>query len=251
MVKLTVYGGRSIRSRGQAGYVRAVELLRQCGAAAASVLLAVDGTHHGQRRRARFFARNADVPLMLLAVGEPAAITAAMPSISRLIDGAVATIEQVRLCKSTGTRLAAPDAIAPQDPSGLPVWQKLMVHAEEQARHGAHPMYRELIRRLHAAGAAGATALRGVRGFYADHDPFFDRVLAVKRNVPVHVVIVDTPERMQKLWPIVDELTDEAGIVTSELVPATQGLASAGETPLLELAQTPTAPASDQLRPPR
>ena len=215
MVKLTVYGGRSIRSGRQTGYVQAVEVLRQCGAAAASVLLAV---------------------------GEPAAVTSALPAIAQLIEGSVATIEQVQLCKSAGTRFAAPDAIAAQDPSGLPIWQKLMVHAEEQAHYGRHPMYRELIRRLHEAGGAGATVLRGVRGFYADHDPFFDRVLAVRRNVPVHVVIVDTPEHTRALWPIVDELTADAGIVTSELVPATHGIASARGAPLLELARTPTAP---------
>src|SRR5438270_8095864 len=49
--KLTVYGGRSIRSGGETGYVAAVELLRSTGVTAASVLLAVDGTLHGQRRR--------------------------------------------------------------------------------------------------------------------------------------------------------------------------------------------------------
>jgi PII-like signaling protein len=240
MLKLTVYGGRSIRSGGQAGYVQAVELLRRHGAAAASVLLAVDGTHHGHRRRARFFARNAGVPLMLLAIGEHAAITAALPPVAQLIEGAVATVERVQLCKSAGVRMAPPAEVAARDPSGLPIWQKLMVHVEEQARHGRHPMYRELIRRLREAGGAGATALRGVRGFYADQDPFFDRLLSVRRNVPVHVVIVDTPERTRALWPIVDEVTASAGIVTSELVPATHGLESALGPSGLKLAQTPT-----------
>lgn len=68
-IKLTVYGGRSVRSGGQAGYVAAVDRLRARRAAGASVLLGVDGTLHGTRRRARFFARNAGVPLMLLTGG--------------------------------------------------------------------------------------------------------------------------------------------------------------------------------------
>jgi hypothetical protein len=54
------------------------------------------------------------------------------------------------------------------------------------------------------------------------------------------VVIVDTPERTRALWPIVDEVTASAGIVTSELVPATHGLESAFGPPRLKLAQTPT-----------
>jgi PII-like signaling protein len=98
-----------------------------------------------------------------------------------------------------------------------------MVHTEEQAHVDGHALHRVLAHRLLAAGAAGATVLRGVRGFYAGHAPFADRVLSVRRNVPVHVVVVDTPENVQRLWPIIDAATRETGLVTSELVPALHG----------------------------
>ena len=38
-------------------------------------------------------------------------------------------------------------------------------------------------------------------------------------------IIVDTPERIARSFEIVDELTDEAGLVTSEMVPAMASLA--------------------------
>ena len=97
-----------------------------------------------------------------------------------------------------------------------------MVYAGEQARHDGHPLDVELIRRLRAAGAAGATALRGVRGYHGDHEPHGDRFWSLRRHVPVLTVIVDTPERTRQWFAIVDELTDEAGLVTSEMVPAFQ-----------------------------
>jgi PII-like signaling protein len=75
-------------------------------------------------------------------------------------------------------------------------------------------------RQLLAAGAAGATVLRGARGFYGDREPFADRFLALRRNAPVHVVLVDQPANVRRWWPVVDRLTCEAGLVTSELVPA-------------------------------
>jgi PII-like signaling protein len=239
-VKLTVYGGRSIRHEGQAGYVAAVDLLREVGAAGASVLLGVDGTLHGERRRARFFARNAGVPLMLLAIGSAHALGAAAPKLAQLLDDAVATIERVQICKSDGALIAAPEAVPARDPSGLPILQKLMIHAEEQAKHGEHPLHVELVRRLREAHATGATVLRGVRGFYAGHEPFADRLLSLRRNVPVHVVVVDTPEGVQRWWPVVDELTRNAGLVTSELVPASHAFAT-GTARGLRLATTPTA----------
>jgi PII-like signaling protein len=155
----------------------------------------------------------------------------------------VATIERVQVCKVAGRLLSEPARIGSHDGSGLRISQKLMVHIGEQSRYGSQPVYRELIRRIHAAGGAGATALRGVRGFYADGVPFSDRLLSIRRNVPVVVVIVDSPEKISALWPIVDELTSESGIVTSELVPASTGLAgdAGGE---LALAATPASQAS-------
>jgi PII-like signaling protein len=38
--------------------------------------------------------------------------------------------------------------------------------------------------------------------------------------VPVVTVMVDTPERIGRWFDVVDELTDETGLVTSEQVPA-------------------------------
>jgi PII-like signaling protein len=239
-VKLTVYGGRAARVDGDPGYVAAIDLLRGHGAAAASALLAVDGTLHGERRRARFFARNARVPLMLLAVGEQHSIARALPGLRELIDDPVITAERIQICKADGALLAQPDAVPGEDPSGLQIWQKLTVHGAEQAKYRAHPLHLELLRRLGDAGAAGATVLRGVRGFYGARAPFAERLLAIRRNVPVHVVIIDTPANMRRWWPIVDELTVQDGIVTSELVPALHAFRVGGE-PRLRLAATPTA----------
>jgi PII-like signaling protein len=239
-VKLSLYGGRSVRAGGRSGYVEAIDRLRRSGAVAASVLLAVDGTLHGERRRARFFARNASVPLMLMAVGEAGPLCGAIPELTGLLDGPVATVERVQVCKIAGESLSEPARVRALDSSGLSIWQKLMVHVDEQARSGSQPLYRELIRRVHGAGGVGATALRGVRGFYADREPLFDRFLSLRRHAPVVVVMIDTPENVSVLWPIVDEVTSHSGVVTSELVPASTGLGGDRDG-RLALARTPAA----------
>lgn len=240
-VKLTVYGGRGVRSGGQAGYVAAVDALRAAGASAAVVFLAVDGTLHGARQRARFFARNANVPLMLLAVGERGPLAAALPRVAALISEPVVTVERVEVLKAAGAAVAAAAAVPERDASGLPILQKLMIHCEEQAHWRGHPLYVALVRRLREAGAAGVTVLRGVRGFYGQHAPFADRMLSLRRNVPVVLVAIDTPSNVRRWWPVVDELTAVSGLVTSELVPASHAWTT-GEADRLPLARTPTAP---------
>ena len=218
--KLTVYVGRGERAGGQAAHVAVVDVLHRHGVAGATVLLGVDGTAGGERRRARFFAGNAQVPLMVVAVGAGERIAAALPELQALPGEPLVTLERVRVCKRDGRRLAAPVPVAATDPSGLAVWQKLMVYCGEQSRHAQRPLYAELVRALRAAGAAGATALRGIWGYHGDHAPHGDSFWQLRRRVPVVVVIVDTPDRIAHWFAIVDALTDETGLVTSEQVPA-------------------------------
>ena len=100
-----------------------------------------------------------------------------------------------------------------------------MIYASEQARHGRSPLHLALVRRLRETDASGATCLRGIWGFHGEHPPHGDRLLQLRRHVPMLTIIVDTPDRIAQSFEIVDELTDEAGLVTSEMVPAMASLA--------------------------
>ena len=224
--KLTLYGGRAERDGRRPAYVGAVELAQKHGLAGASAIPGVDGTLHGIRRRARFLSRNVDVPLMVLCVGAGARVAAALPELTALFDRPVVTFERVRLCKREGRVLATPRHMPEHDDAGLPIWQKLMVHCSEQDHFAGRPLYVQLIRRLRESGAAGATVLRGVWGFYGDRAPFGDRFFALERRVPVHTVIVDTPANIRRWWEIVDDVTVEHGLVTSELVPASHAVSA-------------------------
>jgi PII-like signaling protein len=217
--KLTVYVGRGARVGSRPAFVAVVDLLYRHRVDGATVLLGVDGTAHGVRERARFFGHNASVPLMIISVGAGAAIATALPELGAMLDRPLVTLERIWVCKRGGQLLADPEPLPDADPAGLGVWQKLMVYAGEEAEHGGHPLYVELARRLLQAGAAGATCLRGVWGYHGDHAPHGDRLLALRRRVPVLTVVVDTPARIRRWFAIVDELTDESGLVTCETVP--------------------------------
>jgi PII-like signaling protein len=219
--KLTVYVGRQERAGSRPAYEAVVDLLHRHGIAGATVLLGVDGTAHGIRQRARFLGRNANVPLMIISVGDGARIAAALPELGRLLAEPLLTLERITVCKRDGQRLAQPRHLPDSDPSGLQMWQKLMVYASEQSRcDDGRPLYVELIRRLREAGAAGATSLRGTWGYHGDHRPHGDSFWQLRRRVPVLTVLVDTPANIRRWFAIVDELTAQTGLVTSEIVPA-------------------------------
>jgi PII-like signaling protein len=218
--KLTVYIGRGERSGSRPAYVAATETLRRCGLAGATALLGVDGTRGRERTRAGFLRGNASVPMMLIAVGERERIEHALARLRDVVRRPLATLERIQVCKRDGRVLEPPHALPATDAGGLPLWQKLMVYTSQAATHAGRPIGQQLVRRLRETDAAGATSLRGVWGFHGDHAPHGDRLLQARRRVPLVTVVLDTPERIASAFEIVDELTRETGLVTSEMVPA-------------------------------
>ncbi|ORW99537.1 hypothetical protein AWC29_27735 [Mycobacterium triplex] len=223
--KLTVYVGRQERVAGKAAYYAVCDLMYRHGFAGAIALLGVDGTAHGQRRRAHFFGRNVNVPMMIIGVGSTEQVCAAATELADVLAEPLLTVERVRLCKRDGQMFARPQQLPMTDDQGRTLWQKLMVYTAEATRHDALPIHRALVHRLIRSGTArGATVLRGMWGFHGDHKPHGDRLFQVARRVPVMTVIVDTPESIARSFDIVDELTGRHGLVTSEMVPAVLSL---------------------------
>jgi PII-like signaling protein len=219
--KLTIYVGRKERVYGVPAYVALCDLMYRRQLAGASVFLGVDGTARGQRQRARFFDRNTDVPMMIIAVGSGERIGRLLPELGGLLRRPLLSIERVRVCKRDGELLERPHALPGADEHGLPLWQKLMVFTSESARCDGMPIHRALIQRLRQRKAShGATVLRGIWGFHGDHAPHGDKLLSLGRRVPVVTIIVDTPDNIAVSFDVVDELTRERGLVTSEMVPA-------------------------------
>jgi PII-like signaling protein len=62
--------------------------------------------------------------------------------------------------------------------------------------------------------------LRGIWGFHGEHAPHGDKLLSLSRHVPVVTIIIDSPNNIAASFDIVDEMTREQGLVTSEMVPA-------------------------------
>jgi PII-like signaling protein len=218
--KLTIYLGRQERVYRVPAFVAVCDLLHRRGVAGATALLGVDGTAHGQRQRASFFSRNAGTPMMIIAVGSGERIGRVLPELGGLLRRPLLTLERVRICKRDGELLCTPSVLPGTDETGMPLWHKLMVYTSEAALHGGQPIHRAIVRELRAAGIAGATTLRGIWGFHGDHAPHGDRLLQLGRRVPAVSVVVDAPERIAAAFAVIDELTREQGLVTSETVPA-------------------------------
>ena len=163
--KLTLYIGRRERVGRVPAFVAVCDLLHRHGIAGASALLGVDGTRHGERKRARFFAGNVDVPMMVIAVGAGERIGRVLPELGALLDRPLITLERVRVCKRDGQLVEPPHALPATDSHGMAMWQKLMIYTSEGSLSDGRPVHRAIVQELRRSGARGATAIRGVWGF--------------------------------------------------------------------------------------
>jgi PII-like signaling protein len=74
-----------------------------------------------------------------------------------------------------------------------------------------------MVERVREEGLAGATVLRGIEGFGADSRLHTSRILRLSEDLPVVIEIVDTPEQIDRVVPILDEMVGE-GMLTLERV---------------------------------
>ena len=87
---------------------------------------------------------------------------------------------------------------------------------ESDTWHGK-PLYQAIVERVRQEGLAGATVIRGIEGFGADSHLHTSRILRLSEDLPVVIEIVDTPERIDRVVPLLDEMVRE-GMLTLERV---------------------------------
>lgn len=235
-LKLTVHLPRHHRVAGKPAFVLVSEILHRHRASGATVLLGVDGTTSGVRHRAKLIGRNEQVPMLVMSVGERDPILAALPELRQRVPEAVLTVEKVLVCRRDGETISKLE----DSPAHAGAWRKLTIVTSEAATRRGAPLHTQIIRGLREAGATGASALRGIWGFHGDHLPHGDRLLSLRRHVPVVTVIVDTPERILRCMPIVADATAQSGLVTSEIVPAMRSAAAGGQIGSLSLRSSTT-----------
>ncbi|HUZ15549.1 MAG TPA: DUF190 domain-containing protein [Gaiellaceae bacterium] len=87
---------------------------------------------------------------------------------------------------------------------------------ESDTWHGK-PLYQAIVERVREEGLAGATVIRGIEGFGADSHLHTSRLLRLSEDLPIVVEIVDLPDRIDAIVPLLDEMVGE-GMLTLERV---------------------------------
>lgn len=94
---------------------------------------------------------------------------------------------------------------------------RLTVYVGEADHIGGRPLSSEIVHRAREHGLAGATVLRGIEGFGASSRIHAAHILSLSEDLPMLVVLVDEPARIDGFLPVLDELVTGGLIVREEV----------------------------------
>ena len=245
--KLTIYCSRGERVNGRPAFRDAVDVLRRHGATGAIVLLGVDGVLRGRRRKARLLTANPDTPMMIISVGSAAILQRALPALRERLDDPLVTLESITQVKHDGELLEPLPVVVGDDEED--VWHTLRIYTRQSAQVNGRALHSELTHRLREVGAAGVTTIIGEWGFSSDERPHGDRFGRLASDAPSYTVYIDRPRKVAEVWPIVDDITAEHGIVTWLVVPGYRERAGDAVHGHLHVADRPARAGAQPARP--
>lgn len=99
--------------------------------------------------------------------------------------------------------------------------QLVRIFIGESDRWKGLPLYEAIILKAREMGIAGATMLRGLMGYGANSRIHTARILRLSEDLPIVVEIVDSPEKISTLMPVIEEMVGD-GLITLENVRVVQ-----------------------------
>lgn len=76
---------------------------------------------------------------------------------------------------------------------------------EDQQYHG-HVLYAAILDYLFYRGVSGASVIRGIAGFGADHKMHTTRILRLTENLPVRIEFIESQEKVEEVLPKLNEM---------------------------------------------
>lgn len=79
--------------------------------------------------------------------------------------------------------------------------KKICIYVGEDQQYHGQALYAAVLDYLFYRGVSGATVVRGIAGFGADHKMHTTRILRLTENLPVKIEFVETSEKLDEILP--------------------------------------------------
>jgi hypothetical protein len=91
----------------------------------------------------------------------------------------------------------------------------LRIHISESDRYQGKPLYEAIVEKCRELKIAGATVFRGLVGYGETAE--LHKAHLLHHDLPILISIVDTPENLARLAPVVEDMMDTGLMVVSDV----------------------------------
>jgi PII-like signaling protein len=91
------------------------------------------------------------------------------------------------------------------------------IYIGEDDQWQGKPLYHAIVESLRSHDIAGATVYRGILGYGAHRRFHSERKLAMSRDAPIMISVVDADEKIRGYLPLLDEMVQEGLVVLSDV----------------------------------
>ena len=84
--------------------------------------------------------------------------------------------------------------------------KKVSIYVGEDQQYHGHALYAAILDYLFYRGVSGASVVRGIAGFGAEHKMHTTRILRLTENLPVKIEFTESPEKLEDILPKLHEM---------------------------------------------
>jgi PII-like signaling protein len=215
--KVVIYVGQEHQYHGQSVYSAILNFLFFHGVSGANVVRGIAGfgaDHHMHTTRIEVLTQ--DLPIKVEFIETAEKVEEVLPKLRELAGTGLIEIQDTTVIKPA-------EVSKKKEQEHLPSLKrqgkaKLMrIYIGENDKWHGKPLHMALIESMRANEIAGATVYQGVLGYGANRRIHKDSALHLSHDRPVMLSVVETEEKLQAFFPVLDEMIQQGLIVLSDV----------------------------------
>ena len=216
--KVSIYVGEDHQYHGQSLYSAILDFLFYHGISGASVVRGIAGfgaDHHLHTMRIEVLTQ--DLPIKVEFIETPEKVEEVLPKLYELAGTGLIEVQDTLVVKPAEiAKKKAPQQVVP--PLKRESKAKLMrIFIGENDKWRDKPLHKALIESMRANDIAGVTVYQGILGYGANRRIHRDSTLHLSHDRPMMLSVVDTEEKLQAYFPILDGMVQQGLVVLSDV----------------------------------
>lgn len=216
--KVTIYVGEDHQYHGQSLYSAILNFLFYRGISGASVVRGLAGfgaDHHMHSTRIEVLT--ADLPMKIEFVESAEKVEEVLPKLRELAGTGLIEIQDTTVVKPAEVekKKLTEESLPALKRQGKAKLMRIFVGENDKWR--GQPLHKALLESMRANDIAGVTVYEGLLGYGANRRVHKDSALHLSHDRPIVLSVVDTEEKLQAYFPVLDQMVQQGLVVLSEV----------------------------------